>query len=48
MIYNVKAFGKVEKTEESEFLVVGGREDVIGYSGKSGFGGEAGAETVLG
>ena len=48
VVDHVKAFGEIEETEESEFLSVGGREDVIGYGGERGFCGETRAQTVLG
>ena len=48
MVDDIKAFGKVEKAEESKFLAVGGGKDVVGYGGKRGFCGKTGAETVLG
>ena len=48
MVNDVKAFGKIEKAEKCKFLAVGGGEDVVGYGGERGFGGMAGAETVLG
>ena len=48
MVYDVKALGKVKKAKKSEFLAVGGGEDVIGYGDKRGFCGMTGSETVLG
>ena len=48
MVDDVKAFGKIEEAEESEFLAVSCRRDVIGYGGKRGFCGVTRAKTVLG
>ena len=48
MVNDIKAFGKVDKAEESEFLAVNGGEDVVRYGKERGFGGMVGAKTVLG
>ena len=48
MVDHIKAFGKVEETEESNFLAVGGGKDMVGYGEQRGFSGMVGAETVLG
>ena len=48
MVNDVKAFRKIMKAEDGEFLTVGGRKNVIRYSGERGFCGEPRAGTVLG
>ena len=48
MVNDVKALGKIEEAEKSEFLAVSCKKDVIGYGSKRGFCGMTRAETVLG
>ena len=38
MVDHVKAFEKVEKTEESDLLTVSGGKGMVGYGRKRGFG----------
>ena len=43
-----KHLERSRRQRKSEFLAVGGDEDVIGYGDKRGFCGVTGSETVLG
>ena len=47
MVNHIKTFGQIQQAEKGHFSMVESGKDVIGYGGKRGFRGVAGAKTVL-